>query len=59
MWIREIGASPYVVVVTAADFSVGWAALRAAMEAAASADLPVPLLRSVPLRVSRRPSAAN
>jgi hypothetical protein len=60
MWIREIGASPYVVVVTAADFSVGWAALRAAMEAAASVDLsrapPLlrpPLRQSSPLR--RRP----
>jgi hypothetical protein len=59
IWIHEIGASLYAVVVTVADFGVSRAALRAAMEAAASADLPVPLLRSVPLRVSRRPSAAD
>jgi hypothetical protein len=39
MWIREIGASPYVVVVTAADFGTGRAALHAATEAATSVDL--------------------
>jgi hypothetical protein len=59
MWIREIGASPYAVVVTAADFGAGRATLRAAMEAVASVDMHVPLLHSVHLQASRHPSAAD
>jgi hypothetical protein len=59
MWIREIGASPYAVVVTAADFGAGRAALHAAMEAVASVDMLVPLLRFVHLQASRHPSATD